>query len=104
MHCEPKYYIRYHDWLKTRKPRLNSGLLFFVNYVQSSSGWSIKQATHIYLVPRSGMVGVLLLSPACLYDIVLSHSSSFIHCIELRSTTMTVLPFQGDNMVLKLGL
>jgi len=25
MHCEPKYCIHYHDWLKNRKPGLDSG-------------------------------------------------------------------------------
>lgn len=25
MHCEPKYYIHYHDWLKARKSGLDSG-------------------------------------------------------------------------------
>jgi hypothetical protein len=109
MHCEAKYYIHYHDWLKARNPGLDSGqgkelFFFFLLCTEQLWGWSIKQTTHIYLIPRTGMVGVLLLSPTCLCDIVLSHSSTFINCIKLRSTTRTVLPIQGDNMVVKLRL
>jgi hypothetical protein len=36
------------------------------------SGWGVKLATHLHLVPRSRIVELYLHSPICLHDIVLN--------------------------------